>query len=281
MGLFKFFSKKRAAAIGFQPQKSPQKTSLQTFILEPILTPSGLLDGGDSAPDPVVMDWNMDTLADVDLPDMDVDADAANAIADVDILDSDADAADAITDVDLPDADADTDATDTATDVELPDADGETDATGAFAASTYEMEISDADIEPVGFFYGDKDDSLTAVAESSSIASVDLLDIDADTDVEPDTDPDTDAIANVDLPDTDGDTDANAIADVDIADTDASTDATDASVNVDLLDTDTTSADADIDIPDDGIEAVDFVYNDAENPVTGLTVAQILEDKKT
>ncbi|MBD1903891.1 S8 family serine peptidase [Trichocoleus sp. DQ-A3] len=276
MGLFKFFSKKRAAAIGFQPQKSPQKTSLQTFILEPILTPSGLLDGGDSAPDPVVMDWNMDTLADVDLPEMDVDADAADAIADVDILDSDGDATDAIADVDLLDADADTDATDTVTDVELPDADGETDATGTFAASTYEMEISDADIEPVGFFYGDKDDSLTAIAESNStIGSVDLPDIDADTDANAsvdllgsvgDTDA-TDAIADVE-PDTDGDTDA--IADVDLPDIDADTDATDASVDVDLLDTDATGADADTEIPDDGIEAVDFVYNDANNPVTDV-----------
>ncbi|MBD1895739.1 PA14 domain-containing protein [Coleofasciculus sp. FACHB-129] len=167
MGPFKFFSKKRAAAIGFQPQKSPQKTSLQTFILEPILTPSGLLDGGDSSPDPVVMDWNIDTLPDVDLPDMDVDADAANAITDVDILSSDGNVTDAIADVDLPDADADTNATNTLADVDLPDVDGETDATGTFAATSYEMAISDADIEPVDFFYGDVDDPLAAISDFS------------------------------------------------------------------------------------------------------------------
>ncbi|MBD1895741.1 SBBP repeat-containing protein [Coleofasciculus sp. FACHB-129] len=262
MGPFKFFSKKRAAAIGFQPQKSPQKTSLQTFILEPILTPSGLLDGGDSMPDPVVMDWNMDTLADVDLPEMDVDADAANAIADVD----------------LPDADGETDATDTVTDVELPDADGETDATGTFAASTYEMEISDADIEPVDFFYGDTDESLTAIAEPSSIADVDLLDTDA-TDVianvdlvgsDGDTDA-TDASDNVDLPDINADADAtDAIANVDLPDIDTSTDATDVSVDVDLADIDATGADADPEISDDGTKPVDVIYNDADNPVTGV-----------
>ncbi|MFE1744126.1 S8 family serine peptidase [Coleofasciculus sp. H7-2] len=98
MNRFKFFSKK-AAAQRFQPQESPQLPPLQTFILEPILTPSGLLDGGDSAPDPMVMDWGTDAIADADIP----DTDGMDAIADADIPDTDG--MDAIADIDIPDDD--------------------------------------------------------------------------------------------------------------------------------------------------------------------------------
>jgi surface antigen/LysM repeat protein len=65
-----------------KPSKSPQ-TDGQTFILEPILTPSGLIDSpGDDTPD-------LDSVGDSDLPDFDFDssdlpevADAADPIAD-------------------------------------------------------------------------------------------------------------------------------------------------------------------------------------------------------
>ena len=49
MSLFDFFSKKL---------RSSQQKRLKTFILEPILTPSGLVDGGEDTPDLVDLDLN-------------------------------------------------------------------------------------------------------------------------------------------------------------------------------------------------------------------------------
>ncbi|ERT08601.1 subtilase family protein [Lyngbya aestuarii BL J] len=59
MGLFKkgfgFSSSKRQSTLGFQSQ-SKKPPSQETFILEPILTPSGLVDGGDDSPDPIIIE---------------------------------------------------------------------------------------------------------------------------------------------------------------------------------------------------------------------------------
>ncbi|MGB3193274.1 MAG: S8 family serine peptidase [Limnoraphis sp.] len=58
MGLFKNLlgsSNRRQSASGFQSQ-SKKPPSQETFILEPILTPSGLVDGGDDSPDPIFIE---------------------------------------------------------------------------------------------------------------------------------------------------------------------------------------------------------------------------------
>ncbi|MEA5543295.1 S8 family serine peptidase [Limnoraphis robusta Tam1] len=59
MGLLKnligFSSSKRQPASGFQSQ-SKKPPSQETFILESILTPSGLVDGGDDSPDPIIIE---------------------------------------------------------------------------------------------------------------------------------------------------------------------------------------------------------------------------------
>ncbi|WP_413167848.1 S8 family serine peptidase [Capilliphycus salinus ALCB114379] len=58
MGLFTKLlgsSSKRQPASGFQSQ-SKKLPSQETFILEPILTPSGLVDGGDDSPDPIIIE---------------------------------------------------------------------------------------------------------------------------------------------------------------------------------------------------------------------------------
>ncbi|NJK27646.1 MAG: hypothetical protein HC925_02565, partial [Coleofasciculaceae cyanobacterium SM2_3_26] len=54
----------------------------RTFILEPILTPSGILDGGDDTPDPVAIAPPLD-LEDIDLPE-DLDIETTD-LADVDL----------------------------------------------------------------------------------------------------------------------------------------------------------------------------------------------------
>jgi len=65
------YSKKREVAKGFSNQQSRQ--TAQTFILEPILTPSGILDGGDDTPDPLMVDWETNTLPEVDTVDNDTE----------------------------------------------------------------------------------------------------------------------------------------------------------------------------------------------------------------
>jgi len=66
MAWFKGFSKK-ATAKGFQGQKSSQVLELETFILEPILTPSGLVDGDDHSHDLLLLDVDIPTLPEVHL----------------------------------------------------------------------------------------------------------------------------------------------------------------------------------------------------------------------
>lgn len=61
------FSKKNQAAKGFQPRKASQ----QTFILEPLITPSGLVDSVDHTPHPLELDLHTTALPEVHLPDTD------------------------------------------------------------------------------------------------------------------------------------------------------------------------------------------------------------------
>lgn len=61
--------KKNQAAKGFQPKKA----SPQTFILEPLITPSGLVDSVDHTPHPLELDLHTPALPEVDLPDLDTD----------------------------------------------------------------------------------------------------------------------------------------------------------------------------------------------------------------
>jgi N-acetylmuramoyl-L-alanine amidase len=70
MNLFNFFGKQRPVPQGFQAKKAPNQPQLQAFILEPILTPSGLLDGGDDAFDHLILDLDTHPLPDVDLTDV-------------------------------------------------------------------------------------------------------------------------------------------------------------------------------------------------------------------
>jgi len=69
MSWFNFLSKKRPAAQGFAPKNKGQELP-QAFILEPILTPSGLLDGTDNPIDPVDIDISADQIADIDIPEI-------------------------------------------------------------------------------------------------------------------------------------------------------------------------------------------------------------------
>ncbi|MEQ9620378.1 DUF4114 domain-containing protein [Coleofasciculus chthonoplastes] len=69
MSWFNFSSKKRPAAQGFAPKRKGQELP-QAFILEPILTPSGLLDGTDNPIDPVDIDISADQIADIDIPEI-------------------------------------------------------------------------------------------------------------------------------------------------------------------------------------------------------------------
>ncbi|MBE9126923.1 MULTISPECIES: S8 family serine peptidase [unclassified Coleofasciculus] len=71
MSWFSFSSKKRPDAKGFAPKG---QDLLQAFILEPILTPSGLLDGTDNPIDLVDIDLSADSLADIDMPEIEESA---------------------------------------------------------------------------------------------------------------------------------------------------------------------------------------------------------------
>lgn len=69
MPWFNFSSKKRPAAQGFAAKRKGQELP-QAFILEPILTPSGLLDGTDNPIDIVDIDISADQIADIDIPEI-------------------------------------------------------------------------------------------------------------------------------------------------------------------------------------------------------------------
>ncbi|NET88950.1 MAG: hypothetical protein F6K45_12810 [Kamptonema sp. SIO1D9] len=69
MSIFSFLQKKsskRTRAKGFQSPKTHPKQQIETFILEPILTPSGILDGTDDTPDPVAL-----SVPEVDIDEID------------------------------------------------------------------------------------------------------------------------------------------------------------------------------------------------------------------
>jgi surface antigen len=97
MKLFNFPSKKRPPAQGFPSKDTSQQPQLQAFILEPILTPSGIVDGVDDAPDPLLLDveplpeideLSVDSDADFavdDTPDLFLDVDDLSVAADADI----------------------------------------------------------------------------------------------------------------------------------------------------------------------------------------------------
>ncbi len=84
MGILGLFGKKRAKAKGFQSQESAQKRRLQTFILEPILTPIGLVDSSDQAFDPLLLDVSLSSPEKVHL----LQSDASQLIDTVDIDDT-------------------------------------------------------------------------------------------------------------------------------------------------------------------------------------------------
>jgi len=69
MSWFNFSSKKRPAAQGFASKNKGQELP-QAFILEPILTPSGVLDGTDNPIDLVDIDISADQIADIDIPEI-------------------------------------------------------------------------------------------------------------------------------------------------------------------------------------------------------------------
>ncbi|MEO8892585.1 MAG: DUF4114 domain-containing protein, partial [Coleofasciculaceae cyanobacterium] len=71
------FSNKTQAAKGFQPKKVSQ----QTFILEPLITPSGLVDSVDHAPHPLEIDLHTTILPEVHLPDLDTDHTLDHAVS--------------------------------------------------------------------------------------------------------------------------------------------------------------------------------------------------------
>lgn len=85
MRLFRAFASKRPAKNGFQSHRV-QKKKPQTFVLEPILTPSGLVDNGEDAPDPATVLDTYDYLTKIDTEvDLDVDVTSDTDIADSDI----------------------------------------------------------------------------------------------------------------------------------------------------------------------------------------------------
>jgi len=69
----KFFSAKQSRPTAAQSQRSTQNPQHQTFILEPILTPSGLIDAGDDLPDVAALDLADGLVDEVDVPDLEGD----------------------------------------------------------------------------------------------------------------------------------------------------------------------------------------------------------------
>ncbi|MEP0873680.1 DUF4114 domain-containing protein [Trichocoleus desertorum AS-A10] len=67
-------SAKRRAAQGFAAPNNVQRAQTQTFILEPILTPSGLVDGGDETPDLAALDVDVAYSIESGIVDINLDA---------------------------------------------------------------------------------------------------------------------------------------------------------------------------------------------------------------
>ena len=72
MGWFGFGVKKRRKTEKNQSQQTRSPQEEQTFILEPILTPSGLVDGTDETPDPLLLDLDAPPLPEVELAQTDL-----------------------------------------------------------------------------------------------------------------------------------------------------------------------------------------------------------------
>jgi pimeloyl-ACP methyl ester carboxylesterase len=94
--LFNFFFRKDFADNNSKGNKKKQNTpQIRVIILEPILTPSGLLDAGDDAPDPVLLDVNLDINQVDDTFDVQVhhvealDVEANYSVTDIEIPDAD------------------------------------------------------------------------------------------------------------------------------------------------------------------------------------------------
>jgi hypothetical protein len=67
MNLFAALRQRRQPAQGFgQAKAAPEAGSHQTFILEPILTPSGLVDVGEDIPEVADLDLDLDLDADTE-----------------------------------------------------------------------------------------------------------------------------------------------------------------------------------------------------------------------
>jgi len=71
MSVLHLFSKKRPSPKGFQPKSTSKKVQRESFILEPILTPSGLVDGMDDTPDIAGIELSSDPLEQVSIPEID------------------------------------------------------------------------------------------------------------------------------------------------------------------------------------------------------------------
>ncbi|MEQ8539146.1 MAG: S8 family serine peptidase [Coleofasciculus sp. D1-CHI-01] len=86
--ILNFLSKNRPSPKGFQPQSTPAKVQRETFVLEPILTPSGLVDGMDDTPDLAGVELSSDPLDQVPIPEIDdisPDSILDNSISDEDL----------------------------------------------------------------------------------------------------------------------------------------------------------------------------------------------------
>ncbi|MFB2970221.1 S8 family serine peptidase [Aerosakkonema sp. BLCC-F183] len=152
MGWFRGFSKKRSGNKGFQPQKNA--TALQTFILEPILTPSGIIDSGDDSHTSLMLDVDTPTLPEVDLPENNSTDVPVVEVPDVD-------------DVDGDDSDPDTSAVESSQDSsDIVDTD-------ILATHKVDDSISDGELEEISF--------IDSAIDNADDATTDLETDDVDT----------------------------------------------------------------------------------------------------
>jgi len=150
-------SAKRRAAQGFAAPNNVQRAQTQTFILEPILTPSGLVDGGDDTTDLAVLD--VDAAYSTDSGIVDINLDAENTAPSDAELTTDGDS------FQEPISD------DTSSTLNM-DVDGEPDE-GIEDFDDFDM--GDEEIEPIAFIYqADFESVELPVGSEESVESVDL-----------------------------------------------------------------------------------------------------------
>ena len=150
MNLFGNLFKSSNSSKKSESQQSNSQSD-ETFILEPILTPSGLIDGDDGS-DPVIIEPELDLGEDVDFDSLESSEDNSEVL-------STSDSAEDLEPLSFVDSE----------DVETKsEAEVETDLSPEVVEATFEEGFTDDEIEPISFFDGEDIENNVEVVDVNS-----------------------------------------------------------------------------------------------------------------